>query len=704
MQQRCVILGLSAALVLLGVTRPVRAADSAWRRVDTVPVDLPPELMFDPVRPVDAFEEGALGWRAERGDQFTQASVSRDSAERHGGAAALRVDYTFAGKAGLEYLQVSGPSAPIEREEGLGFWFKGDGTPFVLRLRWTDTSGEWHQVDAIHHGRPGWQYVVARADAQSQAWGGDGNRRKDYPLKLAGIVIDRPRAGYRGHGSLWIDEVSTVKARPPETHALEVETVNQRFGNVYAAGETVALRMKGTAERVRWRVSDFLGAEIAAGEGAAQGAEARFTLADPGWFSCAIELVSKGRVVVTRSFPCAVLPGGAIARRSDFVGMCTHFGQGSYPLECMELMRRFGLDQFRDEVSWGSYETQPARLAMPDYATKYLDHARAVGMRPLLIFDYANRHYDNGGYPNSPEAIAAFARYAVDLARQTRGMVSMFEVWNEWIGGCGMTGKPGVHDGAAYGRLLKPVYAAVKGAFPDLTVIGIGGEYGPKCAEHILEAISTAGPDAMDGWSIHPYRYPRPPESSGLLDEVTNIAARVAAAGVRSRAWITEIGYPTHRTSGGSDLSAQARHTVRTLALLQSTPVVEKVFWYDLKDDGLSRDYNEHNFGLIHHQSFNCAPKPAMVAVATFVRLTTGAAPQGLTRRGNVWSVAYRHPDGAEVVLAWTTEGTARTEWAGTVKQAFDLVGRALPPSSSVALSEYPVYLAGQGLKLANIR
>ena len=37
-------------------------------------------------------------------------------------------------------------------------------------------------------------------------------------------------------------------------------------------------------------------------------------------------------------------------RRSDFVGVCNHYGQNAYPLETMELMRTSGVDQFRDEV------------------------------------------------------------------------------------------------------------------------------------------------------------------------------------------------------------------------------------------------------------------------------------------------------------------------------------------------------------------
>jgi hypothetical protein len=682
----------------------VLAAATDWQPVEAVPLDLPPELLFETVRVVDDFEGATLNWRAERGEQQAEATARPDTSQRHSGAASLRVDYVFSGKPGLDYIQVNGQAEFTQPGLGFGFWYKSDGTPFVLRLRFTDAGGEWHQVDVLHHDRVGWQFIAGMLDSRGDAWGGDGNRRKDYPLKLAGIVIDRPRAGFKGQGSLWIDDAAVVKARPPESHPIKVETQNRRFGNVYAVGDAVALRITGPGERIRWSVGDFFGREVARGESAAEGAEARFTLDRPGWFSCKIELLKGGRPLETRSFACAALAGGAVPARSEFVGVCTHFGQGSYPLECMELMRRFGIDQFRDEISWGSYETKKGQLTMPAHASNYLKHAASLGMRPLIIFDYANRLYDNGAYPNSPESIQAFAAYAVDLARQTRGTVKMFEIWNEWVGGCGMNGRPGAHDGEAYGRLLKPVYAAVKQAFPDLTVVGIGGEYGAKCAENILGAVRTAGPEAMDAWSIHPYRYPRPPEASGLVNEVTNIAGKVAMAGVKTKAWITEIGYPTHRTSGGSDLAAQARHTIRTLALLQSTPVVERVFWYDLKDDGTTRDHNEHNFGLIHHQSFNCAPKPAMVAAGTFIRLTAGAECQQVIQTVDLFTATYRRGDGNEVLIAWTTRGDQTVAVGGQLTSLTDLMGQSLATASPVTLNENPVYLVGRNLRVNGSR
>ena len=624
-------------------------AEAPWQPIECVPADLAAEDLFEAVHSVDGFEDAKPKWAVAVGGQHAQATVQHDPAERHSGGGSLRVEYDFVGKKDYEYIQLNGQTDFAKPGLGFGFWLKHDGTPFVVRLRLTDAGGECHQIDMFHTSQPGWQFVAASVDAHSTAWGGDGNHRKDYPLKLAGICVDRPQAGFVGKGRLWIDDAAVVRARPAAATPLQVETQGLRFGHLYAVGDTVTLRASGPGDRVRWNVTDFFGRSVAQGEGAAAGTEARFTLGQPGWFSCRLELLGGGRAVATRLFPCAALPGGAEAARSDFVGVCSHFGQNAYPLETMDLMRRYGIDQYRDEICWRGYEREKGRYVLPDFAAAYLKRSAELQMRPLIIFDYNNPHYDNDGFPNSPEAIAAFGRYAVDLARQTRGSVKTFEVWNEWVGGCGMTGRPGVHDGEAYGRLLQPTYAAVKQALPDVTVVGIGGEYGPKCADHILGAVRTAGPDAMDAWSIHPYRYPRSPEGSGLMEEVTGIAAKVAAAGVKTKAWVTEIGYPTHRTSGGSDEAAQARYCVRTLALLQATRVVDKVFWYDLKDDGLSREYNEHNFGLIHHQRFHCAPKPGIVAMSVFIRLTAGATFQELQRDGSLYSARYRRPDGSDV-------------------------------------------------------
>jgi hypothetical protein len=673
--------------------------DSAWRPIECWPADASPQARYEPLRMLDDFEAPELKWQPLVGDQLAKAALSRDASERHEGLASLQVNYDFIGKPDFEYVQIQGQCEFAAPGLGIGFWLKHDGTAFPLRMRVVDASGESHQFELEGSTAAGWQYVAGRLDGPSSHWGGDNNGRLDYPCQLSGLLFDRPEKGFVGTGRMWIDDVALVKPRKPESQPLKIEVQNHRFGNLYAVGDKVSLRASGPGERIRWVATSFFGRELARGEGPSP-TTAGFTLDEPGWYSCTWELFADGRVVAAQTFACAALVDGTTAARSDFVGVCTHYGQNRYPLETMDLMLRYGIDQYRDEISWRGYEAQPGQYALPDYAAAFLQRSSQLKLRPLLIFDYSHPHYDDGGYPNSPAAITGFANYAADLARRTRGTVPMFEVWNEWTGGCGMDGRPGKHDAEAYGQLLKPTYAAVKAARADATVVGIGGEYGARCADDIVTAVRTAGPDSLDAWSIHPYRYPRSPESSDLAGEVTRIAARVAAAGVKSKAWITEIGYPTHRTSGGSSLAAQARHCVRTFVLLQATGEVEKVFWYDLKDDGLQRDYNEHNFGLLQHEHYNCAPKPALVALSTFIRLTGGAEFQALKQSGDSYAALYRRADGSAAIVAWTSRRTAPLRCQGKLTQVCDMLGGSHELAAEFELSENPVYLVGDALSL----
>ena len=686
-------------------TAILAAAPSAtpWQPIECVPADPAPETLFAVVQTVDDFESQPLKWQALHGDQNATATLTMDAAEHHAGQHALRVDYQFAGRQGLEYLQFNTKLNLTEPKLQLGFWVRTDGTAFRFRVRIVDVSGETHQFEMSCVNRPGWQFVTLTPSARIGSWSGDGNHRLDYPCRFAGIVVDRPEVPYFGKGSFWIDDVTLGQPRKPAASTLNVEVRDGRFGNLYDIGETVTLRARGQGERIRWQATDFWDQKIAAGEGPSTGAEAHFTLSRAGYFRCTLELLAGDKIQEAKSFSAAAMPPASETKQSDFLGMCTHFGHNTYPLDYMTLMRRYGIDQFRDEISWGSYEPDRGQYRMPAAGAALLQKAAELKMRPLLILDYANRLYDDGGFPNSPDAIAGFAAYAVDLLRATRGIVNHFEVWNEWVGGCGMHGKPGTHDGEAYGRLLKPTYEAVKRARPGATVVGIGGEYGPKCAETIVAAVKTAGPNAMDAWSIHPYRYPRTPEASDLPGDVRRIADAAAQAGARQKVWITEIGWPTHRGASGSDEHAQAILGVRALALLQATQLVDKVFWYDLKDDGLKREYNENNFGVVRHQHYNGAPKPAIVAMSVFIRMTQGATCRSLWHEKEAYSVCYQLADGRQRLLAWSTVPNMRARVSGKLDEMHDLMGNGLAHAQYVALSPMPVYLTGRDLQVESV-
>ena len=204
----------------------------------------------------------------------------------------------------------------------------------------------------------------------------------------------------------------------------------------------------------------------------------------------------------------------------------------------------------------------------------------------------------------------------------------------------------------------------------------------------------------MDAWSIHPYRYPRSAEESDLAGEVRGIAACVAQAGASQKVWITEIGWPTHRTSTGTDEHFQACHAVRSVAILQSTGIVEKVFWYDFKDDGLNRDDNESNFGVVRHHVYNCAPKPAAVALAVFLRLTHGDRCGPLWHEGNAYAVPYRLSDGQERLVAWALTPGTPIRVSGSHADVCDLMGNRRDTKEPVLLGPEPVYLTGKDLHM----
>ena len=697
---RPVVTVFALAVLLARACAAYAGPAGPWTRIRCPEADRSADERFEQVRPVTGFEDGVGAWRALQGGQQAQSVLETVSDERHAGRASLRVDYSFGGEKRLEYVEIG---AGVKLEEpglGVGFWVKGDGTKLGLRIRVVDASGETHQPNVARMGATVWQYVAVAFDTRGGRWGGDGNGRLDYPCTLHSIVGDRPERGYKGSGSLWIDDVRLVRARKSEDKLL-LEAGNSRFGNLYEPGEAVELRTSGPGEAIRWRVEDFWGREVADGKGPVSGTDIRFIPPGEGFFACTVERVAGERVAESRVFRCGILGEPDVARRNEFVGLCSHFRSSAYPLACMDLMQRLGVTEFRDEVSWSAFEAERGVMAMPGYGAAFTDKAAAMGMRPLLIFDYANQHYDDGGFPNSDEAVNAYAKYCATLAGELTGKVGAFEVWNEWSGGCGMSGKPGEHTPEAYARILAAAHREVKKATPGVTLVGIGGEHSAHHFDNIKGMIQGGAAGAMDCLSVHSYRYPRSPEETDLVGEIRKVAAMAESLGAPPRIWVTEIGWPTHTGPRGVGERTQARYIVRTMALLAATGVVEKVHWYDLKNDGLTRSYNEHNFGVVWHQRFNCAPKPAALALSVFARATAGAEPQRLWEQAGCLAAFLKRPDGTRLAVAWKPDGQAWASASGSGLEVTDIMGNRLPDAAPLRLGPDPVYLAGRQLTLS---
>jgi hypothetical protein len=269
-----------------------------------------------------------------------------------------------------------------------------------------------------------------------------------------------------------------------------------------------------------------------------------------------------------------------------------------------------GIGTMRDECAWTLVEGQPGDLQLPEEWNRNLDYSVSRGLDTLLILDYANPLYDDGLAPHTDEGRAAFARYAEFMARETRGRVRCFEVWNE-------PNTAGFWAPAAnpqdYAALLRTVYPAVKRGNPDAVVVG--------CAtagidtEFIRAVLDAGGHDSMDALSIHPYVTPAAPEAADIWNRMRAIRDMTAEYGPPLDIWVTEIGYPTAGANSVSE-DQQANMIARTYLRSLTLPWLRTVFWYWFGPDGPDRELNEDNFGLLHH---DWSPKPGFTALRTVI-------------------------------------------------------------------------------------
>jgi len=229
-----------------------------------------------------------------------------------------------------------------------------------------------------------------------------------------------------------------------------------------------------------------------------------------------------------------------------------------------------------------------------------------------------------------------------------------------------------------------------------------------------LERLFSLGAlEYMDAVSVHPYIYPRQPDTR--KDSLDALLLRLQALirkynrGEPKPVHLTELGWPTHRGLTGVSGREQARYAVRSSVLALSAGV-EKIYWYTLLNTGTDRKRREHNFGLLRHPDDPLGaytPKPAFVALAVLTRQLTGATL--VTREGTpdpVYSVLFERT-GEPLRVMWTPRRGGRDVNAALDLRAevpltaTDMMGKTVRLESRsgrvrVNLSGSPLYIWGQ--------
>ncbi len=389
-------------------------------------------------------------------------------------------------------------------------------------------------------------------------------------------------------------------------------------------------------------------------------------------------------------------------------GVCTHFQQGKGVLDSnLRMIRAAGVTSIRDEASWNAVERVKGQLAMPEQYTRYVDRALAAGIQPLLVLDYGNRFYDNGGKPLTDDAIEGFARYAEFVVRHFKGKIKLYEVWNEWdikIGGT----EPG--DADTYTKLLKVVYPRIKKIDPSIVVMA-GAMTSGGIRKGWLDRMLAAGAlTALDAVSIHTYNYSgrdreRTPEAWFDFVVKAEDAIKQANNGREIPLYVSEMGWPTHTGPRSTSPQQSAAFLARMFLLGRTLPYLKGIWWYDFQDDGWKPEYNENNFGMVRP---DLTPKPSYHALASLSSLVAEGQFVSRIDSGNpdVIALRFRHRN-QDVLALWSAQPAADHDFQVELQNAATVqeVGRPAiaGPLPSVTLRDTPFLITGQGVQIGAI-
>jgi hypothetical protein len=660
-----------------------------------------PEVTLGDFESTDETWDFLIGSSGQLGNgEFTLDSTTHQSGHSAG---KLQLDFSKYYVVSLEKYLFKRilPSDALE----LSFWVKtSDIAKFDLIL--LDNSNQNHQQTIVLQPTTDWQKVTVSSFTSGTAytkWGGKNDGIWYGPLKKMNFRVSKPQMkSGKTAGAIWFDNVQ-AKVNAPEL------TFSQgQVGNVFTGTHTGTFNILTTGDAIDWAVSNAWGEPVVSGSEAVSGSKLplNVTVPEDGYYRLKVSSYRQGTLVKTLENTFAMLPDldmSTVSNDSPF-GIQTHYGI-NWNWEMSPLVKYAGTKSVRDSFYWSEVEVNKGQYSYNPKVTLPMQGMKQDHIDPFLTFAFSNKYYDGGQTPYTDEAHIAYGNYVKEMLGKFGSQIQAGEIWNEfnlpYFGGNG----PAASRADVYFNMLKRGYEAAKQVRPDLNVVGAATAGTPL--EWLADLFELGGLDYMDTLSVHPYRYPKTPE--GLLEEIEKLNQLVRSHnnGETIPIWFTEIGWPTHLNPQGVDENTQAAYLIRTYALSIAAGI-EKIYWYDLMDDGIDKLYNEHNFGIIHNSSDALGaytPKPAYVALATMTRQLTGANPTAQNVIGDIYQYTF-DKNNEDIHVLWSLSKKEVTLNTQSPLVVTDMMGRKVTYTPSqgkvyLTLTGEPLFVQGNMDSLA---
>jgi hypothetical protein len=281
-----------------------------------------------------------------------------------------------------------------------------------------------------------------------------------------------------------------------------------------------------------------------------------------------------------------------------------------------------GARWIRVDINWAQIQAAGPKSYDWSAVDAVVEGAHARGMNVLGGILYSPSW--EAASPTTAPNPTDYATFAAAAARHYGPLgVQAFEIWNEentqafW-----QSPSP-----AAYTRVLKAAYPAIKAVDPSATVLTGGTAPAPtdgtnySPVDFLSGIYANGGQGSFDAVGAHPYCAPDYPGDTDswsawyqMYGTSTSMRSVMAAHGDSAKKiWATEFGAPTAgpADSGAISPAVQAAMVTRAYKVWSTYSWGGPLFLYQGRDEGTNDSTRENHYGFIN---YDFTPKPAYAA------------------------------------------------------------------------------------------
>ena len=262
-----------------------------------------------------------------------------------------------------------------------------------------------------------------------------------------------------------------------------------------------------------------------------------------------------------------------------------------------KIMSGAGITWMRDDFKWNTHEQPNGTFAMNEGELEKIKTMKENGINLLFVLGRYTNLPSGSKAPATDEEIAKYAEFCGWAAKELKGYVDHFEIWNEYnIKTFNNANLPPEQ----YAKMLKAAYPAIKAANPDAVVIGI--DTADVDLQWIKRVFEAGAYDYCDYISVHPYDWTKDFREGRMIKLAGELKELMSQYGEMKPVWATEIGFSTYTGDTGYTRIGQAAASVRMNTVNRAYGLYDVITQYSFHDRARP-EHQEYNWGLVNSWS-----------------------------------------------------------------------------------------------------